>query len=63
MNTLTPKFKRYDNVIVASGHKAVVQDLYMTTDKSVNIYEVRLFDGLRHVGDIIQSESELRAAQ
>lgn len=54
------KFKRGDKVIVASGHEGIVQEC-LGWDKT--LYEVRLWEGLRHVGDIVQSESELKKSE
>ncbi|SNR99941.1 hypothetical protein SAMN04488503_2267 [Humidesulfovibrio mexicanus] len=49
------KFKRGDRVEVNGNREAVVLGEY-----SCRMYEVRLWDGLRHVGDVCVDVSDIK---
>lgn len=48
------KYKRGQKVTCNGNPDAIILDQYMA-----GMYEVRLFSGLRHVGDVVVSESDL----
>jgi len=52
------EWKRGDKVICNGNHEAIVLDPY-----TEGMYEVRLWQGMRHVGDVCVDGSELVARE